>query len=117
MLWGLIGILGGIIIGLIFKVSIAVAYIKYTAVIIVCIVDSLFGATKEELAKNQFDAPLFVTGLFTNIFLALLITLLGEKLGLDLYLAVTVVFTFRIFSNVGIIRRAILNKLEKKTRR
>ena len=114
MLWAILGILIGIIIGLISNYSIPLEYIKYTAVIIVGILNSLFGAIKAETSKttkkNSYSAIIFLTGLLTNIILALGITLLGEQLGLDLYLAVTVVFIFKIFNNIGIIRRSILKK-------
>jgi small basic protein len=113
MLWALIGILLGIIFGLISHFTIPVEFIKYTAVVIIGILDSLFGI-KGELTKEEYDPIIFITGLFFNIILALGITLLGEKLGLDLYLAVTVVFIFRIFSNLAISRRALLEILKKR---
>lgn len=77
--------------------------------VILGIADSLIGAIRAQLAKNHYDPWIFTTGLLFNILLALGITLLGDLLGLDLYLAATVVFTFRIFRNVGISRRALFD--------
>lgn len=114
MLWALIGILIGIIVGLNTGVTIPLEYIKYTAVIIVGILDSLFGAIRAEVTKEDFNIVIFLTGLIFNTLLAIGITLLGEKLGLDLYLAATVVFTFRIFSNFGIIRRSVFQDIISK---
>ena len=115
MIWALLGTLLGIIIGLLVNFSIPIAYIKYTAVIVIGILDALFGATKAELIKDEEYSPsLFTTGLALNTVLAIAITFLGERLGLDLYLAVTVVFTMRIFSNMGTLRRILLNKIKKK---
>lgn len=115
MVWALIGVLIGIIAGLTINIEIPIEYTKYSAVAIIGILDALFGALRAEATKDQFDTMIFITGLFFNIVLALGITLLGEQLGLDLYLAATVVFTFRIFSNVGITRRSLLqNWLEKR---
>jgi len=108
MIWALIGILIGIIIGFQINYSIPLEYTKYTAVVLIGILDALFGAIRAEATKDQYNALIFITGLIFNIILAVIITYLGEKLGLDLYLAATVVFTFRIFSNVGITRRAML---------
>ncbi|MBI4975532.1 DUF1290 domain-containing protein, partial [Candidatus Peregrinibacteria bacterium] len=48
MLWAVIGILVGIIIGINTSVSIPLEYIKYTAVVIVGILDSLLGAIRAE---------------------------------------------------------------------
>jgi len=117
MVWALLGILIGILLGLGVDYTIPFAYTKFTAVVLVGILDALFGAIRAEVTKDQYDAMIFISGLFFNIILALVITYLGDKLGLDLYLAATVVFTFRIFSNVGITRRALLTRLLEKRRK
>jgi small basic protein len=117
MIWALLGILIGIIGGLSVEYTIPLIYTKYTAVTLLGIMDALFGAIRAEVSRDQYDAVIFVTGLCFNIILALGITYLGDKMGLDLYLAATVVFTFRIFSNVGITRRAVLNTLLEKRKK
>lgn len=109
MFYALIGILLGIILGWFLPFTIPIEYTRYTAVVILGIFDSLIGAIRAQLAKDHYDPRIFTTGLFFNIILALGITMLGDMLGLDLYLAATVVFTFRIFRNVGIARRAFFN--------
>ncbi|MEK9132134.1 MAG: DUF1290 domain-containing protein [Patescibacteria group bacterium] len=115
MLFSLLGILVGIIIGWFLPFSIPVEYTRYTAVVILGIIDSLIGAIRAQLTKDHYDPWIFATGLFFNMLLALGITLFGDMLGLDLYLAATVVFTFRIFNNVGIARRALFDLYLKKT--
>lgn len=115
MIWAILGILIGIIIGISINYTIPIEYIKYTAVTIVGILDSLFGAVRAEITHDEkYNTVLFITGLVFNIVIALGITLLGEHLGLDLYLAATVAFTFRIFSNLGAIRRAFFQKVNPK---
>lgn len=114
MLWVALGILIGVIVGLNTSYVIPIEYIKYTAVIIVGVLDSLFGGVRAEVTKEDYDPTIFITGLIFNILLAVGITFLGEKLGLDLYLAATVVFTFRIFSNLGVIRRSFLKNKNKR---
>lgn len=109
MLYALIGILLGIILGWFLPFEIPIEYTRYSAVVILGIADALLGAVRAQLTRDHYDPWIFATGLFFNIILALAITLFGDILGLDLYLAATVVFTFRIFRNVGIARRAILN--------
>ena len=113
MLWSLIGILIGLLIGLTINFPIPLEFTKYSAVVIMGILDALFGAIRAEVTKDQFNALIFITGLAFNIILSIAITLLGDKLGLDLYLAATFVFTFRIFSNVGITRRALIQNVFK----
>lgn len=117
MIWALIGILLGIIVGFGIDVTIPVVYTKFSAVILIGILDALFGAIRAEVTRDQYNATIFISGLFFNIILALVITYLGDKLGLDLYLAATVVFTFRIFSNVGITRRALLQRWLEKNKK
>jgi small basic protein len=115
MIWAILGIAIGILLGLTINYPIPFELTKYTAVVIMGILDSLFGAIRAEVTKDQFNAAIFITGLLFNIILSFAITLLGDKLGLDLYIAATFVFTFRIFSNVGITRRAVIqNMIEKK---
>jgi len=117
MIYAILGILIGIIVGLSVHFTIPLEYIKYTAVVIIGILDAIFGAIRAEVSKDQYNSIIFITGLFFNIILAIGVTYLGERLGLDFYLAATVVFTFRIFTNVGITRRIIIqNYLEKRSR-
>ena len=116
MLWAALGLFAGIIIGLLVNIQIPLALIKYTAVIIIVMLDALFGAIKAEIEHEKYEASIFLTGILFNAILALAITLLGEQLGLDLYLAVTVVFTFRIFANLGTLRRALIKEIKKRKR-
>ena len=110
MVWSLVGILAGIIIGLTIELNIPVEFTRYTAVVIIGMLDALFGAIRAECTRDDYDPLIFLTGLFFNTILAVGITYLGDRLGLDLYLAATVVFTFRIFSNVGITRRVLIKR-------
>lgn len=110
MAWAIMGILIGIIVGANLTYTIPIEYIKYTAVLIIGVLDALFGAAKAEATNEKFNQTIFLTGLLFNIILAIGFTYLGEKLGLELYLAVVVVFIFRIFTNLGITRRSIVEK-------
>ncbi len=113
MLFILLGIIGGIIIGWFAPITIPVEYTRYTAVVILSIFDAVIGAIRAQLTHNEYDAVIFTTGLLFNGALALGITLLGDLLGLDLYLAATVVLTFRIFKNMGVARRNMFHHLFK----
>lgn len=110
MIWSLFGLILGLILGLLFNIQIPPEYTRFSAVIIVGIADSLLGAIRAEVTHDQYNSIIFISGLFFNIFFAVGITYLGEHLGLNLYLAVTVVFMFRIFQNVGITRRVLIEK-------
>ena len=49
-----------------------------------------------------------------NTLLAILLTFIGQRLNVDIYLAAIIVFVGRMLSNLGIIRRIYLEKLEQK---
>ncbi len=114
MAYALLGLLVGVFAGAFTKFSIPLEYAHYSAVVILGLLDAIFGAIRSDLVDNTFDSLVFISGLIFNALLALGITYLGESLGLNLYLAATVVFTFRIFQNVGVTRRVVLDKWIKE---
>jgi len=105
----------GCLLGIIFGVNapiIPYSYSGYLAIAIVAAIDSVFGGITSVLKKN-FDLKIFVTGFFGNAILLILLTYLGQKLNVDIYLAAIVVFVGRMFNNLGIIRRYYLDKFVK----
>lgn len=101
---------------------ISYTYSSYLAIAIIAALDSVFGGIASVINK-KFDMKIFISGFFGNAILAILLTVLGEKLNVDIYLAAIVVFVYRMFMNLGIIRRyyvekwteRIKNKSNKKT--
>ena len=112
MIYLILGSLLGVVIGLLMPV-IPYEYAKYTAVAIVAAFDSVIGAVSGVI-KNNFDIKIFVSGFFTNAIIAMLLTMLGESLDVDIFLAAIFVFVTRIFTNLSYIRRELINMLEKK---
>lgn len=88
-------------------------YSRYLAIAIIAALDSIFGGISAVIKKN-FDLKVFVTGSFGNAILSILLTLLGEKLNVDIYLAAIIVFVGRMFTNLSIIRRYYLEKWTSK---
>lgn len=112
----LIGCVLGAVIGMNVPI-ISYTYSSYLAIAIIAALDSVFGGITSVINKN-FDLKIFITGFFGNAVLAILLTILGEKLNVDIYLAAIVVFVGRMFINLAIIRRYYVNKwLEKFERR
>lgn len=93
--------------------TISYSYSGYLAIAIVAALDTVFGGITSVLKKN-FDIKIFVSGFFGNAILAMLLTYLGEKLNVDIYLAAVIVFVGRMFNNLGIIRRYYIEKWAKK---
>ena len=108
----LIGCIAGVLIGM-NAPMISYTYSSYLAIAIIAALDSVFGGITSVIKKN-FDLKIFVTGFFGNAILAILLTILGQKLNVDIYLAAIVVFVGRMFVNLAIIRRYYVDKwLEK----
>ena len=105
----------GVVIGL-YAPMISYTYSGYLAIAIVAALDSVFGGILATVKKN-FNLTIFLTGFFGNAILAILLTILGEKLNVDIYLAAIVVFVGRIFTNLAIIRRYYVDKFMKKIER
>ena len=92
---------------------ISYTYSSYLAIAIIAALDSVFGGITSVIKKN-FDLKIFVTGFFGNSILAILLTILGQKLNIDIYLAAIVVFVGRMFVNLAIIRRYYVDKWIEK---
>ena len=107
-----VAILIGCIIGALIGMNvpmISYTYSSYLAIAIIAALDSVFGGITSVINKN-FDLKIFVTGFFGNAILAILLTILGQKLNVDIYLAAIVVFVGRMFVNLAIIRRYYVDK-------
>mgnify|MGYP006385495995 CR=1 FL=1 len=103
-----IGCILGAIIG-IYAPIIPYTYSGYLAIGIMAALDTVFGGISSVINK-KFDIKIFISGFFGNAILAILLTILGQKLNVDIYLAAIVVFVWRMFSNLGIIRRYYVEK-------
>ena len=107
-----IAILIGCILGAILGLNapmIYYTYSSYLAIAIIAALDSVFGGIASVIKKN-FDLKIFISGFFGNAILAILLTILGQKLNVDIYLAAIVVFVWRMFMNLGTIRRYYVEK-------
>ena len=105
----MIAILIGCILGVVLGINapmISYTYSSYLAIAIIAALDSVFGGITSVIKKN-FD---LITGFFGNAILSILLTILGEKLNVDIYLAAIVVFVGRMFTNLAIIRRYYVDK-------
>lgn len=111
-----IAIIIGCIIGALLGMNapmISYTYSSYLAIAVIAALDSVFGGITSVIRKN-FDLKIFISGFFGNAILAILLTILGQKLNVDIYLAAIVVFVGRMFNNLGTIRRYYVEKWSKK---
>ena len=113
MIW--IAIVLGCLIGALIGMNapiISYTFSGYLAIAIIAALDSVFGGIASTLKKN-FDLKIFVSGFFGNAILSILLTYLGQKLNVDIYLAAIVVFVGRMFNNLAMIRRYYIDKAIK----
>ncbi len=85
------------------------SYSIFLAIGVIAALDSVLGGVTSILKKN-FDFMIFITGFFCNAILAMLLTYLGQKLNVDIYIAAIFVFINRMFINLTIIRRYYVEK-------
>ncbi len=107
MLLPLAGLLVGVLLGLVLNVNVGFELSRYSAVAILAALDSVLGAVRAEL-EGVYDNRIFVSGFVVNTVVAVLLTFIGDRLGLDLYLVALITFGLRIFQNVALIRRHYL---------
>jgi small basic protein len=110
----LLGLLIGLVLGAILSLSIPAEYARYTAMAVLAALDSVLGAARAEL-DGEFDNRIFLTGFFANIVLAGGLTYLGDRLGVELYIAAIVAFGVRLFDNLARIRRQLLKRLANRS--
>jgi len=110
LLLAILGLALGILIGSNVPLLLPQTYAKYMSVAALAALDSVFGGIRAGMEDN-YRNDIFLTGFFSNALLAAGLAFLGERLGIDLYLAAVVAFGVRLFQNLAIIRRHLLKKL------
>jgi len=99
----------GFLSGYLAKVSIPAALATYMSVALLAALDSVFGGIRATL-EGKYDNLIFLTGFFTNTLLAGVLAFLGDKLGVNLYMAAIFVFGVRLFQNLAIVRRILIER-------
>ncbi len=104
-----VAVLLGIIAGLLVPYNLSYESLPYVAVALLASLDTVFGGIWSNFEK-RFNVAMFMSGLISNAILAILFVFMGNKLGIDLSLAVVVVFGVRIFNNLSNIRHALFER-------
>ncbi len=112
----LLFILAGILIGLIGPWHVSAQASPYIAIVILASFDSVFGGLSS-MFKKSFHMPTFISGFVGNSVLAALLTFIGKKLDVDLYLVALIVFGTRLFTNFSMIRRFYLDSWTEKLKK
>lgn len=106
----LLGLLLGFLIGQTFTFTLPAEFAPYLSVAILATLDSTLGGVKGVMQK-KFDSAILMTGFFINSILAAFLVFIGDLIGADLYYVAIFVFGVRVFQNLAIIRRELIDKL------
>ena len=109
MITVLVGLLLGLLMGFALPVKIPAFYSRYLSIAVVAALDTALGGMRAAL-QGSFDNLIFVSGFFTNTILAALLTYAGDQLGVELYIAALFALGYRMFQNLGAIRRLVLGR-------
>ena len=102
----MIGFILGIVLGFVFSIPIPPIYARYLGIAILASMDSMVGGFRKYL-ENEFNEKVFISGFISNTVLAIFITFLGDRIGVDLILAAIVAFGVRLFNNFSAVRHYI----------
>lgn len=108
----IVALMIGVMLALILRVQpIMTASGQYLAVACLAGLDSVLGGIRSGL-EGKFHTDVFVTGFFSNVLIAFFMAWLGDKIYINLFLAVALVLGARIFTNLSLIRRFLLTKAQ-----
>ena len=90
--------------------ELATTYAPYLSLATLAGLDTLFGGIRAGI-EGRFQQDIFVSGFLLNSLMAAGFALLGDMIGIDLFLAALVALGTRVFLNLSLIRRYYLTRL------
>ena len=113
----ILALLIGVLLALILNVQPASGFAgQYLALACLAGFDTILGGIRGGL-EDRFETAVFLSGFVVNILIAFLLAFLGDKIGVNLYLVVAFVFGNRIFTNLSLIRRSVVTKVNDELAR
>ena len=115
-LWPVLGLFGGMVAGWLgfqrmqVAPELASAYAPYLSLATLAGLDTLLGGIRAGI-EGRFQDDIFISGFVLNTLLAAALAYLGDRIGVDLFLAAVVALGGRVFLNLSLIRRYYLTKL------
>lgn len=104
----------GALIGSILTVNASLGIAKYLSIAILAAMDSVLGGARS-LLEDTYDGLIMLSGFITNALLAMALAFLGTQIGIDMFMAATICFALRIFSNLAFIRRDIIQSYRERS--
>jgi len=96
----LLGLIFGLLIGTMFPLSIPVIQAKYLSIGALSAIDCVFIGFRAKL-NNHFNTLLFAIEFVLNTIIAIGLVYLGDIMNTDLFVAIAIIFSARIFYNLS----------------
>ena len=100
----------GVVLALVWRHPVGFITAQYLAVACLAGLDTVCGGVRSGL-EGKFRTDVFLTGFLSNVIIAFFLAWLGDKIGIDLTLAVALVLGGRTFTNLSLIRRYFLTRV------
>lgn len=107
----ILALIVGLLIGTLLASDVPLAVAPYIGVSVLAALDSVIGGTRSQL-DGKFQTDIFVTGFVANILAAMFLVWLGDNIGIGLLQVAAVVFCIRIFTNLSLIRRIMISRIQ-----
>ncbi|MDD3012089.1 MAG: small basic family protein [Candidatus Gastranaerophilales bacterium] len=96
----LVGLIIGLVIGAVFPGNIHIFDAKYLSISALSSIDSVFIGFRAKL-NNHFNTTLFTIEFVLNTIIAIGLVYLGDIMNTDLFIAVAIIFSARVFYNLS----------------
>ncbi len=100
MWFPLVGLIVGLTLGMIFPFNISIVEPKYLSIIALSAIDAVFLGFRAKL-NNHFNTTLFTIEFILNSIIAIGLVYLGSIMNTDLFVAIAIIFSARIFYNLS----------------
>jgi small basic protein len=101
---------GGFFLVFLWQPKVPMQVTEYLPLALLAGMDAIFGGIRAGLDR-KFRSDVFVSGFFMNMVLAVLLGFIGDQIGVELYLAAVVTLGGRVFLNLSMIRRQVLERM------
>lgn len=93
--------------------SIKAVWSSYLSLAVLATMDAVIGGVKANL-EGKFNESLFLISFVLNALIAAFLAFLGDKIGLNLFLAALIALGGRIFLNISIIKNILIIRIKTK---
>ena len=105
----LVGLIAGLIIGALFPFIVPAVEAKYLAITALSSIDSVFVGFKARMNRH-FNSTLFAIEFVLNTIIAIGLVYLGDIMNTDLFVAIAIIFSARIFYNLSSLNHQLFFK-------